>query len=108
MDTGASEESSEGEGMKTEGRPQEIIEAIVRRNETENKTDTIDFIFLSWLWEDFQKLHRALEEIADPIKFLREEAEKQGNKLDGMMCVHLSESAGYLRNIAITALKPEA
>ncbi len=62
--------------MKTEGRPQEIIESIVRRNEAENKTDTIDFIFLSWLWEDFKQLKQDL----DFQKFLLE-CEK-GSRID--------------------------
>jgi len=36
--------------MKTKGRPQEIISAVLRRGET------IDTIFLSWLWYDFHVL----------------------------------------------------
>ena len=45
--------------MKTNGRPQEIIESIIRRNaeavEEKRPRDitTIDHIFLEWLWEDF-------------------------------------------------------
>lgn len=54
--------------MKTAGRPQEIIESIVRHNkeaeERGNPEDigTISSIFLDWLWEDFCTLKEALEE----------------------------------------------
>jgi hypothetical protein len=50
-------------------------------------------------------LEEALEKIVDPIKFLREEAEKNGNTLDGTMTIKLTENHNYLRNIAVLALK---
>lgn len=40
----------------TEGRPQEIIEKAVRKGET------IDHIFLKWLWSDFCLLRDAAEQ----------------------------------------------
>ena len=50
------------------------------------------------------ELIAALEEIADPILFMRARAESEGKSLNGSMCVAMSESAAYLKSIATAAL----
>lgn len=45
----------------------------------------------------------ALEEISDPIRFMRERLE-EGGQLDGMVAVQLAKDAEYLRGIATAAL----
>lgn len=50
------------------------------------------------------KLREALEQINDPIKHLRDLAEKEGKRLDGHMAIQLAESPNYLRGIARDAL----
>jgi hypothetical protein len=47
----------------------------------------------------------ALAKIADPIGYMRKEAELIGGKLDGRMAVELSDSANYLKEIARDALR---
>ena len=49
----------------------------------------------------------ALDEIADPIKYMRKEADERGCNLDGGMAVALSGSASYLKSIAEKALSSE-
>ena len=49
-------------------------------------------------------LEEALQEIADPLKFMRQRAEAAGDKLDGFVAVQLANDANYLRGIASKAL----
>ena len=51
------------------------------------------------------KFRSALEEIAEPIKFMRQRAEAEGGKLNGSMAVALSEDHQFLKSIARTVLK---
>src|ERR1035441_1962054 len=51
-------------------------------------------------WEMLQ----ALEEIAEPIPFMRKRAEAEGGKLNGQMAVILSDDANFLKSIARAAL----
>ena len=46
-----------------------------------------------------------LERIANPIKYLQEEAEKDGSKLDGAMAIQLSKDANWLQSLAEQAIK---
>lgn len=46
----------------------------------------------------------ALEEIVDPIKFMRERLE-EGYRLNGSMAIQMADSANYLKEIARKALK---
>ena len=46
-----------------------------------------------------------LKQIADPINHIREQAEKDGCTLDGMMAVRMSEDANYLKQIAVKWLE---
>ena len=48
---------------------------------------------------------QALQKIANPISFMREEAEKNGYKLDGVMAIKLSEDHNYLKEIARQAIE---
>lgn len=50
----------------------------------------------------------ALEEIAEPIPFMRKRAEAEGGKLNGQMAVALSDDANFLKSIARAALKETA
>lgn len=52
---------------------------------------------------DVAGLVEALEEISDPIRFMKERLE-EGERLNGMAAVQLAEDASYLRGIARTAL----
>lgn len=46
----------------------------------------------------------ALEQIANPMKYLRDEAEKDGCILDGYMAMQLINNANFYRDIASKAL----
>ena len=45
-----------------------------------------------------------LKEIVDPIKVMKESL-KEGETLNGMMAIQISNDSNYLKNIAITTLK---
>ena len=47
----------------------------------------------------------ALEKIANPIKYLQDEAEKEGAKLNGYMAVEISKDVNFYRDIARKALE---
>ena len=47
----------------------------------------------------------ALQKIANPIKYLQDEAEKDGAKLDGYMAIQLTEDANFYQEIARKALE---
>lgn len=50
------------------------------------------------------KFREALEEIAEPLKFMRQRAEAEGGKLD-LMAWSLSKDHQFLKSIALAALK---
>ena len=45
----------------------------------------------------------ALENIAEPIKYMKKRAEREGCRLNGM-AMHLSQDAEYLKDIARSAI----
>lgn len=51
------------------------------------------------------RLRLALEEIRDPIRFIRQRADEQGLAVDGLYASLLSNSANYLKEIAQKALE---
>lgn len=55
------------------------------------------------LRKDVTALVDALEEISDPIRFMKERL-GEGERLNGMVAVQLAEDASYLRGIARAAL----
>lgn len=58
------------------------------------------------MWREIaSKYKKALERIADPVRFLQEEAEREGMVLDGTMAYQLTNDPRYLRNIAKEALQ---
>lgn len=57
------------------------------------------------LLEEVERLRAALEEIADPIRFLEQRARAEGAQLDGMMAVRLAEDPSRPRLIARAALE---
>lgn len=56
--------------------------------------------------EEIRRLRSALEEIANPIKAMRERAVAEDKRLDGHIAINLAGSAQYLKDIATEALKP--
>jgi hypothetical protein len=54
---------------------------------------------------DNKRMRRALQEIVDPVRFMREQAEREGKVLDGQWAVRLQDDASYLRGIARKALE---
>lgn len=62
-----------------------------------------EFIELSGQFTNEDRYRLALEEIADPIRFMRERLQ-EGYTLDGGMAIQLSNSANYLKEIARKAL----
>lgn len=58
------------------------------------------------MWREIaSKYKKALERIADPVRFLQEKAEREGRVLDGMMAYQLTNDPRYLRNIAKEVLR---
>lgn len=53
--------------------------------------------------KEVQRLREALEEIADPIKFMRARLE-DGEQLNGVYAIQMAESGSYLREIAKRAI----
>lgn len=49
-------------------------------------------------------LREALNEIANPIRYMRKTAEKEGSKLNSLMALELSNDPHYLKDIALKAL----
>lgn len=49
-------------------------------------------------------LREAIENIANPIEYLRKEAEKEGGKLDGMYAVYMAKDGNWLQEMARKAL----
>lgn len=47
----------------------------------------------------------ALQKIANPIKYLQDEAEKEGARLDGYMAIQLTKDANFYQEIARKALE---
>jgi hypothetical protein len=52
-----------------------------------------------------ERYREALEEIAEPIKFMRQRAEAEGGKINGAMAVALSEDHQFLKSIALAAIR---
>jgi len=50
------------------------------------------------------ELEKALKKIANPIPYMRKEAESSGCALDGIMAIRLSEDPHYYREIAQKAI----
>lgn len=59
------------------------------------------------LKQNIKKLKLALQKIADPIQYLREEADKTGATLNGDYAVRIANDALWLKDIARQALKKE-
>ena len=47
----------------------------------------------------------ALQKIANPIKYLQDEAEEEGARLDGYMAIQLTKDANFYQEIARKALE---
>ena len=62
--------------------------------------------YASDLQSENERLKAALEEIVDPIKAMKEKL-KDGEKLNGLYAVDLSNNANYLKRIAENALSPQ-
>lgn len=56
--------------------------------------------------ERINKLETALKNIQHPLKYLQEQANAEGSRLNGIYPVQLSESAAFLKGIAAKALSP--
>jgi len=52
-----------------------------------------------------ERLRKALDEIANPVKRMVDEANKKGAMLDGQIAIQLANNATYLREIAKKALE---
>ncbi|MAE82814.1 MAG: hypothetical protein CMB80_08780 [Flammeovirgaceae bacterium] len=56
------------------------------------------------LTADNTRFRQALERIANPVKYMQAEAEREGNELNGAMAFQLSNDPEYLKRIAELAL----
>lgn len=56
--------------------------------------------------ERINVLETALKNIQHPLKYLQEQANAEGSRLNGIYPVQLSESAAFLKGIAAKALSP--
>lgn len=56
------------------------------------------------LIEEIFRLRKALEIISNPIAFFQQKAEQDGNLIDGLLAVELSESHVFLQTLASEAL----
>jgi hypothetical protein len=70
-----------------------MIQALKKPVVTNNDTDA-----------DLATAITALQRIAYPIRYLQEEAEKEGAKLDGRMANELAQDAHFYQNIALSTL----
>jgi hypothetical protein len=55
---------------------------------------------------DNERLREALEKIADPLKFILDNSKKEGMQVNVMAALHMSDSSGFLKEIAEKALNP--
>jgi hypothetical protein len=53
-----------------------------------------------------ERLREALEKIADPLKFILDASKKEGMQVNVMAALHMSDSSGFLKEIAEKALNP--
>lgn len=53
------------------------------------------------------RLHRALEDCADPIQMLRREAHAQGRELNGHVAHSFAQDANFIKKLARDALVAE-
>lgn len=58
--------------------------------------------------DEIERLREVLQQIVDPIKFIRTKAEQAGLKINGMMASMLSNDANYLKELAEKGLKNES
>lgn len=63
---------------------------------------------LAILKRENKHLRAALQHIADPIGYLRKEAESKGEQLNGSWAVRYAESVSTLREVARSALAKTA
>ena len=76
-----------------------IIE-VYEWKEDEKNTETIDQMRM-----ERDVYESALDEIVHPIKYMKEQAKKEGGILDGYFASRLADDPSYLRVIAEKALK---
>ena len=69
----------------------------------DGKPSDVIVSYVEALRAEVQRLRDALEEIADPIKFMRARLE-DGEQLNGVYAIQMAESGNYLRDIAKRAL----
>ena len=69
----------------------------------DGKPSDVIVSYVDALRAEVQRLRDALEEIADPIKFMRARLE-DGEQLNGVYAIQMAESGNYLREIAKRAL----
>jgi hypothetical protein len=50
------------------------------------------------------ELRQALKHIANPLKAIKDDADRRGYTINGQMAVQLSENANYLQGVARKAL----
>lgn len=60
------------------------------------------------LTADIARLRAALEHIANPLDYIRAEAEREGKQIDGVWTALLLKDANYYRGIAEKAIAPHA
>ncbi len=60
-----------------------------------------------YLTAEITRLREALDKIANPLKFIQEDADKNGMVVDGYQANLLINNASYLKGIAKEALKPD-
>ena len=61
--------------------------------------------FENWLMDRYEKAINALVNIADPIKYLAIEAEKDGFNFDGHAAIQLIKEPSFYQEIARTYLR---
>jgi hypothetical protein len=69
----------------------------------DGKPSDVIISYVDALRAENDRLRDALEEIADPIKFMRARLE-DGEQLNGVYAIQMAESGNYLREIAKRAL----
>lgn len=73
----------------------------------DNDQDTIDDLeqHLEIKFRKADEYKQALTQIAEPIQFLQQEAEREGKTLDGLEAQRYANSATWLQGIAANSLK---
>ncbi|WP_445720365.1 hypothetical protein [Flavobacterium sp.] len=78
--------------------PNEVKERVRRVTNDYLKMDKPNLL------KKIECLRLALDEIANPIKYLQKEAEEKGEKLNGIIAIELSKDHYYPKSIAKKAL----